>query len=135
MQHFGNAELLHDRFDCRVDLLCRTLLNGQCQRNIFVGCQRIQQVEILKDKAELLSAETVQRLALERGNVRIFEKNMSCCHAVNGRDAVEQRSFSAAGCTHDRNKLALFHIERDIVNRFCQAGFAAVVFFDLLNPK
>lgn len=98
-------------------------MNGQGKGDIFVGGQRVKQIEVLKDKAQFFTAEFVQCLAFERGDVCVFKVDMPCGHTVNGGNAVEQSGLSAARCAHDGKKFALCHREGNIINGFRQARF------------
>ncbi len=81
--------------------------------------------EVLKDKAQFFTAEFVQCLAFERGDVCVFKVDMPCGHTVNGGNAVEQSGLSAARCAHDGKKFALCHREGNIINGFRQARFVS----------
>ena len=91
VQNIRDAEgLRHLQHFC-VNLFCRRVIDGQGQRNIFGNSERVQKVEVLKDKAEIFPAESGQRMIPDFCDIRPVQADMAGADRINRGDAVQQR--------------------------------------------
>ena len=76
-----------------------------------------QQVELLKDEADLAVAQPGQRAVAMAVDPRAVELDLARARLVEQADEIEQRALAAARRAHHRNKLALGDVEIDVVER------------------
>ena len=113
----------------------RAAQDGQSQGDVLAPRQRVQQVAVLKDKAEPLPPEPGESPPGQAGDVLPVDENLSGGDGVNGGDAVEQGGLSAARGPHDAHKLPGPDREAQIVNGPRHIAADAVVFLQMGDPQ
>ena len=78
-----------------LDLLNRCVIDRQGQRNIFGNGQRVQKIEVLKDKAEIFPAEPGQCLFLDLRYIGSIQVDVARADRINRGNAVQQRCACA----------------------------------------
>ena len=116
-----------------VDLACGDLVDGKCQGNVFGDGQGIQQVKILKHKAQVFPTEPGNLLFIDFGHIGSIQIDMSRADRINGGNAVEQGGLTGTGCTHDPHKFPLLNGKADVLNRFCNILAVSVILLDMLQ--
>ena len=98
------------------------------KRYIFPQGQSVQQVIILENESQMLSAELCHLVWVYLGEVCTVKYDPAGGGPVNGGDKVQQCGFSGAGGPHNPYKTSLRYRKTDIVHG---QGFQAVggVFF------
>src|SRR5439155_21285366 len=89
------------------NLLARPLPQMQRQRDIFDAIQRRQQVEKLKDEADLVAANTSEIVIREFAKILAFDSNLAGCGPVKAADQVQERRLSRTGRSDNGDNLAL----------------------------
>ena len=110
-QQLFDAQLLRQRQQPPVHL--RILLSRQHQGKIDVILQRkgVQQVEILKHKAQVVPPESGHITGFYGGNVISFQQHLAGGGSVQGGQDVQKGGFAGAGLAHDGDEFALLHGE------------------------
>ena len=116
-QQLLNAQLTGQRHQRPVHL--RVFLPGQHQRQIDVVLQRegVQQVEILKHKAQMIPAEGGHVGLLHLADVPALQQHLTGGGLIQRRQNVQQRGLAGAGFTHDGHIFALLHGKGDAAQR------------------
>ena len=111
----------------------RGVVDSQHQGDVLSDGQGVQQVEVLKDEAQLFPAEPGQRLGAYLGHVLAVQINVAGADGVDGGNAVEQGGLAGAGSPHDPQKLPFLHREADVPDGSGDASLAAVIFLDVVE--
>src|SRR5690606_33736409 len=90
-----------------VHLAHRHLVEHQRQQDVLADGERVEQVEVLEDEAELAAAEERQLLVADLRRVDAFEADRAGGRRVDGREDVEQGRLATAGRAHNAQGLAL----------------------------
>ena len=80
--------------DARTDLFFFHLLDLQRQRDVLISGHRIQQVELLKDKADAVAAKPHQGVSAQAGDVAAIYIDAAAAHPIDRGDAVQQRRLA-----------------------------------------
>ena len=116
-----------------IDLACGDLVDGQRQGDIFGDGQGVQQVKILKHKAQILPAKPGNLLFVDLGYIRSVQIDMSRANRINGGNTVEQGGLAGTGRAHDPHEFTLLHRKADVLNRFCDIPAVPVIFLDMFQ--
>src|SRR5271168_4052954 len=92
---------------------------GQQQRQLHVlkRGQHRDQVECLKNVADVFVAPVCRLRIVKLENILILNQQLPGSRPVNGRDHVQQRSLAGPRRSHQRQKFAGRDVDRDIVQR------------------
>lgn len=101
------------------------------QYNIFIGREVGDQIVVLKDKADPLSAEHGELFPAHLLQVLILHGHAAGCGAVQSSQHIEQCGFTAARCADDSCKLPAFHRYVHIVQSFYKAFSLAIILFQV----
>ena len=101
------------------------------EADVFFYGQRIEQIEVLKHESKLLTSETGQLGRRKVRDVDTVQTDPPGTDRVDGRDTIEQRCFSAAGCAHNSDELTVLHAETDSAQRFGDVYTVTVILFDI----
>src|SRR3982074_1237198 len=85
--------------------------------DVFRYVQIVDQVEILKDKADASAAAQGELCLRALGDIRPHEPVQTGAWAGDQTEDIEERRLAAAGRTHDREELASLNLQRQIVER------------------
>ena len=85
----------HGHNACR-NLARRHAPDGKGQRYVLATGERVEQVGVLEDEAEFLTAKVCQGARLQLCHVLPIDKDRSRGRGVDGGDAVEQRGLARA---------------------------------------
>ena len=99
--------------------------DGERERDVLVRGERVEQVRVLEDEAQLVAPEPRKLLALRafvtsRPSIWI----LPACGRIDGGDAVEQRGLARPARPHDAGELACRHREAHVVERLRHAPVA-----------
>lgn len=75
-------------------------------QRVVDGVEVVQQIEALKDEADIVSPVSIPFGVAQRGEFAAFEDDLTGCRFVQSADQVQQTAFSAAGWTQDKMELA-----------------------------
>ena len=87
------------------------------KQNVVLDRKRIQQVEVLKDEAKMLSAKLGQVAIRNRRKAHAVEQHISRGGLIQRGKDVQQRGFTAAAGAHDGDKLAFNHLKAHVLER------------------
>ena len=105
-----------DAFECRHRLVAvGHAVVVLCDHDVLDRRQIGDHVELLEHDADLVTAEARQLLARSIRQHIAVEDDFTARRAVHAADDVHQRRLARAGGTHDREPLAFFNIQVDIV--------------------
>ena len=124
----------HDAFSASYCNRILFIKDGKGQRDIFIGGQGVQKIEILKNKSQLFSSKVCKLCPVKRRDVLFFYIDMTAGDGINCGNAVQQGGFARAGSTHDAEKFSFANRKRNVVDGFCQVAFVAVKFLDVIHP-
>lgn len=113
----------------------RLALDGEGQRDVLEAGERVQQVRVLEDEAEVVAAELRQLALRHAGDIAAAHDDVPARDHIDGRDAVQQRCFARARGTHDADELAGGHIEADAGQRVGDRVAAAEDLLDGAHRK
>lgn len=97
----------------------------QRERDVLENIQRRDEIEELKDVADRFAPQHRELSLIERRCLLIAEKDAAARWTIDGADEVEQRRFSASGCTHENSEFAARDLERDVIENLHRRGFIA----------
>ena len=100
-----------------VDLLPRPAAQVQRQRHVLDARQARQQIEELKDEAELVPPHRRQPIVCEAVEALAVERDGARRRPVQPADEIQQRRFSRSRGPDDRDHLPLRNLERDVLQR------------------
>ena len=109
-------------------LILRVAVQKVGQHDIFIHSQHRKQVIKLIDKTDLPSPENRQLIFLQRMKLCPVDKDFSAGGPVHSAQNMKKCGFSAARGTDNRDKLALFHRERHIIQRFYTGISRSILF-------
>src|SRR3989442_13576535 len=89
------------------NLLARPLPQMQRQRDILEAIKRREQVEKLKDEADLVAANTSEIVVREFAKILAFDSNLAGCGPVEAADQVQERRLSRTGRPDNAETLLL----------------------------
>ena len=115
------------------DFSSRRPVDGQGQRNILKHGQRIQKIKILKHKAQPPAPEFGQSRRFHRRDIPALQVDMTRRCPVDGGNTVQQRCFSAAGCSHNADIIPGRNFKADMIDRFGNVPFLSVIFFQIFH--
>src|SRR5262245_63665338 len=102
-----------------VDFLSRPLAKMQRQSNVFDTIQSRKKVEELKDEPDFVATDAGEVVVRQLCEIFILNANAAGCRPVQSADQIQQRGFSRTRRTHDRDHLALFNFNADVIERRC----------------
>ena len=108
--------------------------DGKGQRNIFIGGQGVQKIEILENKPQLFSTEICKLCSMQHRDILFLYIDMTAGDGINRGNAVQQGGFARARSTHDAEKFSFANRKRNVVDGFCQVAFVTVKFLDVIHP-
>ena len=108
--------------------------DGKGQRDIFIGGQGVQKIEILENKPQLFSTEICKLCSMQHRDILFLYIDMTAGDGINRGNAVQQGGFARAGSTHDAEKFSFANRKRNVVDGFCQVAFVTVKFLDVIHP-
>ena len=112
--------------------LCRVCAgDGERQGDVLACRERIEQVGVLEDKAELLAAELRKLGLLHACYVLPVDADRATCGAIDGRHAVEQGRLARARSAHDANKFAAVDGKADVVERAGHVAQRPIYLFEM----
>ena len=104
------------------------VIQEQRKEDILLHIQFRDQMEGLKDKADVLASEDGTLIFIQRKEIQTVQQDFSGSRRIQPSDAVEQRAFARAGFADHCGKLAFLQRERDVFQCF-HAGVAGTVDF------
>ena len=119
--------------DTLEDLFHKVTVDRQGQRNIFGNCQRVQEIKVLKDKAEVFPAKPGQCLFLDFGYIGSIQIDVARTDRINRRNAVQQRCLAGAGRAHNADKFTLAHRKTNVIDCLCDISLVSVEFLDMIQ--
>ena len=85
----------------------------QRELDVLGGGERRQQMEELENGADLFAAQEVERLGVEVVDASAEEADLAGVGAIHAAETVEERGFSGAGGTGERDAFAGSYVEGD----------------------
>ena len=116
-QKRSDAQLVRQRLQTLLHFPIGRARQHQRQQDVVPQAEGVQQVEILKDEAQMVPAESGNFLLTDGGKLPVAQKNMALGGLVQRRQNVEQRGFAAAAFAHDGDELALLNGEIHVSER------------------
>ena len=117
----AQADRLEHRQRARPRLGARHLEQLQRQRDVLQQRQLRQQVEGLEHEADAPAPQRGERVVAKRGEVDAVEQYAAAVGPVEPCHHVEQRRLAGARFTHERDRLASLHRERQPVEQRTRA--------------
>ncbi|MMZ64805.1 hypothetical protein D1872_271600 [compost metagenome] len=127
VQHAGDPQPFRQIRSIPLHFLHRRTFERKREHDIFFDGQRIEQVKVLKNKAQSSSAEESHPLLIQFMRILPGDAYGSGSRFVDGGDDIEQRGFPAAGGSHNPDEFAFLHPKADMVKRL-GGNFALVDF-------
>ena len=116
-----------------VDLTCGNLVDSQCHSDVFGDGQCVQQVKVLKHKAQVFPTKPGNLFFIYLCHISSIQIDMSCADRIDGGNAVEQGGLAGAGCAHNPYKFPLLNGKADVLNGFCDIPAIPVIFLDMFQ--
>ena len=107
------ANPLQNRQCAFAPLMPRNALQRQRQRDIFQRCHARQQPELLKHKADLLTAQTRPLFCRQMRDCCSVEQIFAFGQTVQQTQNVHECAFARAGCAGHRNVVTVLHGQID----------------------
>ena len=98
----------------------------QGQFNIFLRRRPRQEIEALKDKAQITSTDARTLIPAQCLNMDTFEQISAGGWRIQTAQNIHGRRFARTAGTHDGNKLAFFNLKADLVERHQLTGPFAI---------
>lgn len=112
--------------------LCRVCAgNGERQGDVLACRERIEQVGVLEDKAELLAAKLRELGLLHARHVLPVDADRATCGAIDGRHAVEPTSTCPSPKRHDADEFATVDGKADVVERTGHVAQRSIYLFEM----
>ena len=118
LQDLSNAQPRRDFVDHGRYLARRFLLNRERERDILAHGEGVEQIRVLKYKAELVAAEFCELSPAHFRDVAPSDANRPRGRGIDRRDAIEQRRFARPRRAHDGDELSCVDEEAD--SRECE---------------
>ena len=115
----------------RVEISTEFVRDGERQGDVLACRERIEQVGVLEDKAELLAAELRKLSLLHARHVLPVDADRATCGAIDGRHAVEQRRLARARSAHDADEFATVDGKADVVERTGHVAQRSIYLFEM----
>ena len=87
------------------------------QHDVFDRGEEGNQVKLLKDESNFFRAHAIQVRGRDPGHILPVEPDLARRRPVEAADQIDQRRFTRSRRPHDRQPLALGHVQRDVVER------------------
>jgi hypothetical protein len=87
------------------------------EHDVFNGGEIRDEVKLLKDKADFLSAKTREALFVETAHVDTVDDGASVRGRVEAAENIDERSLTGTGRAHDGDPFAGFDAEGDAIER------------------
>ena len=113
----GNAEPVGERDKAGLHLAAALALQDEGEENVVLQREGVEKAEVLKDEAEVVTAEGRRALLGDLGEVLPAEEDRAAGGAVERREEVQKRGFAAAALAHDGDVLAALDGEGDAFER------------------
>jgi len=84
----------------------------QRQQHVFLRGQHRQQVEELKDEADVLTSQEREPRVVERRDLGPRDRNAAARRRVEAGEAMHQRRLSRPGRAHHRHQMPALHVQR-----------------------
>ena len=91
--------------------------DGVRDLDVAHGCERGQQVELLKDKADAVLAQPRPLAVRERSKVHAINDHAALCGLREPAQQVKKRGLARARGAHNGHKLPAFHGKRNPAHR------------------
>ena len=114
-QQVRDAQLVRQRTQAVTHLAVRTARQHQRQIDVVLQREGIQQVELLKHEAQMVTAEGGGIRLLHGGQVTSVQTHRAGGRGIQRRQNVQQRGLAGAGFAHDGHIFALLHRELHVV--------------------
>ena len=101
------------------------------QGDVLACRERIEQVGVLEDKAQLLAAELRELGLLHARHILAVDANGATRGAIDGRHAVEQRRLARARSAHDAHEFAAVDGKADVVERAGHVAQRSIYLFEM----
>ena len=112
--------------------LCRVCAgDGERQGDVLACRERIEQVGILEDKAQLLAAELRELGLLHARHILAVDADGATRGGIDGRHAVEQRRLARARGSHDADEFAAVDGKVDVVERAGHVAQRSIYLFEM----
>ena len=108
-QYVVNAQLSGYRLQTPVHLPVIPACQHQRQNNIVPQGEGIQQIKLLKHKAQIAPAECRQLRLPNAGKASAIQEHLTAGGAVQGSQDIQQRGLSRAGLAHNGHIFPLLH--------------------------
>ena len=108
-QYVVNAQLSGYRLQTPVHLPVIPTRQHQRQNNIVPQGEGIQQIKLLKHKAQIAPAECRQLRLPNAGKASAIQEHLTAGGAVQGSQDIQQRGLSRAGLAHNGHIFPLLH--------------------------
>src|SRR5215471_9840771 len=103
------------------DFLARPLAKMEWKRNILEAIQRRQQVEKLEDESDFVPADTRQIIVGQFTEILAVDRNIAIRRPVQTADQIQERGFSRARRSDNRNNFSFSDFQIDGFKRRCLA--------------
>ena len=133
VEHPGDIQTLRDLLHPGKRLLGGDAGDGERQGDVLAGRQRIEQVGVLENEAQLLATETCELGMLHARDVGAVDDHVAARHGIDGGHAVEQGGLAGSRGAHDAHELALVNREGHIGQRSRHVVAAAVHLLDVID--
>ena len=141
-QQLRDAELRRDGLEPCAKLALRHAREHERQIDVVLDREGVEQVELLKDEAEIVAAEGGAVGLADGREVFAVEQHLAGGRLVEPGEDIQERGLAGAGFAHDGDVFAVFHAEIDVFERLDRRAakarrvdLAQAVHFENLHKK
>ena len=136
-QQFVDAQLARQRLDEQRHVVGGHALEHQRKVDVVAHAEGVQQIELLKHKAEIVAAEGGQLLFRDVGQLAVAQPDLAAGGLVQRRQYVEKRRLARAALAHDGDVLALLYGKGNVGQSLyvMRAKARGIHLFQIVRPK
>ena len=135
VEHLRNSQACGDLLHASRHVAGGRVVDREGQRDVLARGEGVEQVGVLEDKAQALTAKLRELVGAQGRDVLAVNVDVARGGSVDRGDAVEQRGLARAGRAHDGKVLACGNVKGHAVEGARDVGAAAVELLDVLARK
>ncbi|OIQ64813.1 hypothetical protein GALL_536340 [mine drainage metagenome] len=129
----GQPDSIQQRQHPHAALRCGHPVQAQRVFHVFIRTEHRQQVEVLKDKAEMVGTKVRQRVVRQLLDRLPGDDHLALVRSVNAADQIQQRGFAATRRAGDHGKAVGANVQVNVAQGRHPDRAQVVGFADLLQ--